>query len=445
MVVHPIEYRYGRKQVKDIFDKKSKLNRLLEVEAALARAHAKVGNIPEQAGREISKKANTEYVKQERVDEIEAEINHDIMAVVKALTEQCEGEAGKYIHLGATSNDILDTSLALQLKEFLPYLKQDLENLRDELLEKASEHKETVCIGRTHGQHAIPTTYGLKFAIFAEEFQRHLDRLEECEKRLLVGQLTGAVGTQASLGEKGIEIQEHMMSELGLKPVLVSNQVIQRDRHGEFLNLLSLIASSLDKLATEIRNLQRTELNEVSEGFGKNQVGSSTMPHKRNPIKAERICGLSRVIKSNAQAGLENIPLWHERDLTNSSCERIIIPEASILVDYILNLSMKLVKNLVFNQKEIQKNLEMTQGRVMAEALMIRLVEKGVGRQKAHEMVRKAAMESFHSKVQFRETLLENTEIRKHLNEEEIDSALDPKNYLGTAVKQVEKVVRRER
>jgi len=441
MAIHPIESRYGRLKIRKIFDDETKLQRMLEVESALARAHAKAGSIPQDAADEITKKADVRYVKLERVKEIEAKIDHDVMAIVEALSEQC-GEGGKYVHLGATSNDIQDTALALQLKEYITYLNKDLEQLKGVIIKQAKRHKKTVAIGRTHGQHAIPTTYGLKFAIYAMEIQRGIDRIAECEGRIIVGQLTGAVGTQAALGGKGIEIQDYMMKDLGLKSVKVSNQVIQRDRHAELLLNLALIAETLNKISTEIRNLQRTEIGEVSEGFGKNQVGSSTMPHKMNPIYAERICGLSRIIKANAFASLDNIALWHERDLTNSSCERIIIPESCILTDYILNLCIELIRNLVFDKKAIERNLNLTQGRVMAESVMVTLVSKGLGRQEAHKLTRDCALESHHKKVEFRETLLENKEIKKLLDEVEIDKALDPGRYIGTAVEQVDIVVR---
>ena len=306
----------------------------------------------------------------------------------------------------------------------------------------AEVHKDTVCIGRTHGQHSIPTTYGLKFAIFAAEIQRHIDRLNDSKERILVGQMTGAVGTQAAFGKNGLKIQKLVMEDLGLGKVMVSNQIIQRDRHAEFLLNLALISESLNKFATEIRNLQRTEIAEVAEGFKKMQVGSSTMPHKMNPIYAERICGLSRVIKSNAIASLDNIPLWHERDLTNSSCERIIIPESCILTDYILNLSIDLFKNLVFDFDAIEKNLNLSQGRIMSESVMISLVEKGMGRQEAHELLRRLAIESYNKKITFRDVLVKDSRVKKYLSEKEIDSALDPKKYLGTAVEQVEMILR---
>lgn len=443
MSVHPIEDRYGRASVRKIFEEENRLQKMLDVEAALSRAHAAVGNIPKKDADDISAKAGVEYVKIARVKEIESEIHHDVMAVVKALSEQCGGDAGRYVHLGATSNDITDTALALQFKEYTVFLLEDLDRLKKALLKQAEDHKKTVCIGRTHAQHSIPTTYGLKFAIYACEVQRHIDRINECKKRILVGQMTGAVGTQAAFGDKGTKIQELVMKDLGLAPVLVSNQVIQRDRHAEYLLDHALIAETLNKIATEIRNLQRTEIGEVSEGFREKQVGSSTMPHKRNPIYAERVCGLSRVVKANAIVSLDNIPLWHERDLTNSSPERIIIPEACILTDYILNISIDLIKDLVFDYKAIERNLDMSGGKIMAENLMIQLVEKGMGRQEAHELLRTIAMESHDKEKSFRDLLVKNKDIGKYLNLKEIDAALDPQNYIGTSVEQVENVVKK--
>lgn len=444
MAVHPIEGRYGRKEVKAIFEEENKLQRLLDVECALVNAHAQVGDVPKSAAAEVESKCSTEYVKVARVKEIEAEINHDLMAMVKAYSEKCSGDAGKYIHLGATSADITDTALALQLKDFMAYLEEDLMGLRKTLVRLAGEHKRTVCIGRTHAQHAVPTTYGLKFAIYADEVQRHIERLEECKPRILVGQMTGAVGTQAALGPKAMKIQELVMKHLGLGSVSVSNQVIQRDRHAEFLLVLALVAETLNKMMTEIRNLQRTEIDEVAEGFKKGkQVGSSTMPHKRNPILAERICGLSRIIRANAFASMDNIPLWHERDLTNSSPERILIPESCILIDYLLTKSVYVLENLEFKPENIKRNLDMTKGLIMAEKLMVTLVEKGMGRQEAHELVRKAAMKVYETGERFIDVLRKDPEVGRLLSEEELSEAMEPENYIGTAVKQVERVVKR--
>jgi len=440
MSVHPIESRYGRAEVKEIFEDEVKLQRMLDVEAALVRAYAEIGNIPKKDAVEVSKKALTKYVKLSRVLEIEAETHHDVMAVVKALSEVC-GDSGKYIHLGATSNDITDTGLALQIRDYIKFLEKDLLDLKKVLIKQAKANKLKVCIGRTHGQHAVPTTYGLKFAIWAAEIARHLERLSEVKSRILVGQMTGAVGTQAAFGVNGPQIQKLVMKDLGLGSVLVSNQVIQRDRHAEFILLLALIAESLNKFATEIRNLQRTEIGEVSEGFRKKQVGSSTMPHKRNPIYGERICGLSRIIKANAMASLENICLWHERDLTNSSPERIIIPEACILTDYILRLSIDLLENLVFHEDAISRNLHLSKGRIMAEAVMVALTSKGLDRQDAHEVVREVSMESYRLDKPLKDILRARKDISNLFPDSELDDLLNPVNYIGSSVEQVDKVI----
>ncbi|USS41696.1 adenylosuccinate lyase [Thermococcus aggregans] len=438
MAIHPIDYRYGSEEMKRIWDEENKLQKLLDVEVALARAHAKVGNIPEESARVISERANTKYVKPERVKEIEAEIHHDIMAVVKALSEVC-GEHGKYVHLGATSNDIIDTANALLIKESLEIVLKDLRELRSILKKLAKEHKYTVCIGRTHGQHAVPTTYGMKFAIWLDEIQRHIDRIEEAKERILVGQMSGAVGTMASFGEKGLEIQRLVMEDLGLKPARISNQIIQRDIYAELMAILALIASTLDKIALEIRNLQRTEILEVSEPFGKKQVGSSTMPHKRNPVRCEKVSGLARVIYSNVIPALLNNPLWHERDLTNSSVERVILPETFVLLDEMLKTMKTVLSGLEFFPENIKKNLYLTKNLIMAEPLMLKLTEKGMGRQEAHELVRQIAMKAFEKGRDLLEVVKES-EAMKYLSEDDLNS-LKPENYIGLAPQIVDNII----
>ncbi|NJE41867.1 adenylosuccinate lyase [Thermococcus sp. GR6] len=439
MAVHPIDYRYGSEEMRRIWDEENKLQKLLDVEAALARAHAKLGNIPEESARVISERANTKWVKLERVKEIESEIHHDIMAVVKALSEVC-GEHGKYVHLGATSNDIIDTANALLIKESIAIIEKDLRELRSILKKLAEEHKYTVCIGRTHGQHAVPTTYGMKFALWLDEIQRHIDRIEELKERALVGQMSGAVGTMASFGDKGLEIQRLVMEDLDLRPARISSQIIQRDVYAELMMVLALIASTLDKIALEIRNLQRTEILEVSEPFGKKQVGSSTMPHKRNPIRSEKVSGLARVLYSNVIPALLNNPLWHERDLTNSSVERVILPESFVLLDEMLKSMKKVLSGLEFFPENIKRNLYMTHNLIMAEPLMLKLTERGMGRQEAHELVRGLAMKAFYEKRGLMEIAKESEEVRKFLSEEDFEN-LKPENYIGLAPQIVDNVI----
>jgi len=422
-----------------IFQEETRVQKLLDVEAALALAHAEVGNIPEKDAKKIAAMASTKYVKVDRVKAIEKEIKHDVASLVRALAEVC-GSSGAYVHLGATSYDIVDTANALQLKDALALIEERLANLKATLQKQADQHKGTVMIGRTHGQHALPITLGFKFAVWGYEVNRQIERLNECKKRVLVGKISGAVGTQAGLGEHAEQIQELVMKRLGLRPAEISTQIVQRDRYAELVCVYSMVASSLENFATEIRELQRPEIGELSEAFEANkQVGSSTMPHKQNPETCERISGLARIVRSLATPSLENMVTWHERDLTQSSAERFIFPESNILLDYMLSLMCDVVTNLRVDQQRMLQNLTLTQGRAMSEAVMMALAKKGVNRQEAHEMLRKLTIISATEKKDFKQVLLQDKSISGKLSQAEIDEALNPKNYLGTAVKQAEK------
>jgi adenylosuccinate lyase len=442
MPVHPIEFRYFYPDMRDIFTEESRLQRWLDVEAALAWAHAQLDTIPPEAAEEIRSKAKVGVVKLDRVKEIEGEINHDLLAMVYALTEACEESAGRYVHLGATSYDIEDTALALQLRDALRIVEDDLVQLLKVLLDLAEAHSKTVCIGRTHGQHALPTTYGMKFALWASEVARHLDRLAETRGRVLVGKMSGAVGTMAGFDDKGFEVQRLTMERLGLEPVMIANQIVQRDIHAEVQCLLALIAGTLDKVGREIRNLQRTEIAEVSEP---SRSPSSTMPQKRNPHRSERICGLARVIRASVAPSLETIALEHERDLTNSSLERITLPEGFILTDYILRQATSILKGLEFDHANIRRNLDLTLGLCLTERVMLELVKKGVGRQEAHEMLRRLAMTCWKEKRSLEDVMLEDEEASRLVTKAELDEWLKPEKYIGTAVEQVDLVVRRLR
>ncbi len=433
--IHPIETRY-RTEIAALFTEEKKLENWLKVEAALARVHAKLGNIPTEAAEEISKKANIKYVKVERVKEIDRQIHHDLMAMVKSLAEQCEGDAGKYIHLGVTSYDIEDSAMGLQLKAALNYIRDSLKNLLKELLRIIAEKKNLVCIGRTHGQHAVPTTYGMRFGIWAYEIDRHLDRILEVLDRISYGKMSGAVGTMASFGNKGIEIQNNVMKELGLNPVLLANQIVQRDRHAEVLLLTALIGQTLAKIARENRILQRNEIAEMFEPFKKEQVGSSTMPHKRNPHKSERICSLARIIKSNVIPALDNIVLEDERDITNSASERVIFAENFILLDYMIKELNRNLEGIEFNESKIEENLNLTKGACLSERVMVELVKRGIGRQEGHEILREAAIVSRNENKFIKDILYENQIISKQFSKEELDDLLDPHQYIGTAVEQ---------
>ncbi len=434
MAISPFEERY-RTEMNDVLDDWNKITKWMEVEVALAKAHAKLGTIPKDAPAKIEQAMKK--VKPERVSEIEREIHHDLMAMVKALSEQA-GDAGKYVHLGATSYDIEDTAMALIFRDAIQLLEKDLESLSSVLKKLAMEHKKTVCIGRTHGQHAVPTTYGLKFAIYYRELKRDIERLKGAKQRIMAGKMSGATGTMATFGKNGVEVQRLVMEELGLQASKASNQVIQRDRHAEVLCVLALIAALLEKIAKEIRNLQRTEILEISEPFGKKQVGSSTMPQKRNPHKSERICSLARLVRANAMTALENIALEHERDLTNSANERAIFGESFVAVDYMTLQLTKILEGLEFFPDNIKKNLELTHGLIMAERLMIALTEKGMGRQEAHELVRTLSQEAFKNKKQLKELVIE----KKILDKKEADRLFDYSTYIGQAEHIVEEATK---
>ncbi len=440
MPILPIDTgRYGTPEMLKIFDEETRVQKLLDVEAALALAHAEVGNIPKKDAEKIAEMASTKYVKVEWVKAIEKEIKHDIASLVRALSEVC-GESGAYVHLGATSYDIVDTANALQLKDALEAIEKRLIDFKTILKKQALLHKDTVMIGRTHGQHALPITLGFKFAVWGYEINRHIDRLEECKKRVLVGKISGAVGTQAGLGEHAEKIQELVMKQLGLQAAEISTQIVQRDRYAELVCIYAAMASSLENFATEIRELQRPEIAELFESFeAKKQVGSSTMPHKQNPETCERVCGLARIVRSLVTPALEDMVTWHERDLTQSSAERFILPESNILLDYILNLTCNIVANLRVDSERMLQNLSLTQGRAMSESVMMALTKKGVNRQEAHEMLRKLTIQSAVAKKTFKQAILEDKLISSKLSEKEIDQALNPKNYLGTAIKQADR------
>lgn len=435
MSVSPFEERY-RTEMNGIFEDESRLAKWMAVEVALARAHAKLGNIPKDAPGDIQEA--TGKVRLERVREIEDQIHHDLMAMVKALSEQAGG-AGRYVHLGATSYDIEDTATALTFVDAIGLLEGRLEALGARLRKMALDHKGLVCIGRTHGQHAVPTTYGMKFALYYQELRRHRERLGEAKKRISVGKMSGAVGTMATFGKDGPKIQALVMEELGLEPDPVTNQVVQRDRHAEVLCVLALCAALLEKIAKEIRNLQRTEIMEVSEGFAEKQVGSSTMPHKRNPHKSERVCSLARIVRANSLTALENIALEHERDLTNSANERAIFAESFIALDYMALETTKILGSLVFYPENIRRNLELTKGLVMAERVMIHLVDSGkMGRQEAHELVRELSQRAFAEKRNLKDLLVEKKVLDRATSEELFDYS----TYIGHAKKIVEEAVR---
>jgi adenylosuccinate lyase len=440
----PIETgRYGTEEMKRVFEEETRVQRMLDVEAALALAHAEVGDIPRKDAEKIAAMASLEHVKIGRIKEIEAGIKHDVASMVRALAE-ASGPSGAYVHLGATSYDIVDTANALQLKDALEIIELKLDGFEKILMEKAVRYRETSMIGRTHGQHALPITLGFKFAVWMREISRHIQRLDQCKERVLVGKMSGAVGTQAGLGKHAMKIQRLLMQRLGIESADISTQIVSRDRHAELISLLAMISASLENYATEIRELQRPEIAEVFEYFEvEKQVGSSTMPQKRNPEICERVCGLARIVRSFVIPALENVTTWHERDLTQSSAERFILPEACILTDYMLYLMSGIVANLRVDERRMLKNIELTEGRAMSEAVMIALIKKGMSRQGAHELLRKLTIKSEGEGRSFKQMLVQDKVVSGKMNKKEIDEALNPNNYLGTAIEQVDSMVKK--
>ncbi|MBZ4688678.1 MAG: adenylosuccinate lyase [Clostridiales bacterium] len=415
--------RYTLPEIGNIWSIENRFRKMLDVEVYACEAMAELGMIPEDALKDIKEKADFDV---ERIEELEAEIKHDVIAFLTSVAEHV-GDSSKYIHMGMTSSDILDTALAVQMKEAADLILEKLHILRDVLAQKAKEHKDTIMVGRTHGVHGEPITFGLKMALWVTEVDRAIKRMENAREDISVGAISGAVGTFANVDPR---VEEHVCKRLGLKPAGVSTQIIQRDRHANYMNTLAVIACSLDKFALEIRNLQRTDILEVEEQFTKGQKGSSAMPHKKNPIISERVCGLARVVRGNAVAAMENVALWHERDLTHSSAERVIIPDSTILVYYMLTKFIDVMKNLVVKPDNMKRNLERTLGLVFSQRVMLALVEKGVLRETAYAWVQRNALEAWQSGVHFKELVLKDSDIMSQLNEEEVDELFDYSYHL---------------
>jgi len=431
MPVCPIDTgRYGSLEMRRIFEEENRLQTMLNVEAALAEALAEVGDIPVEAALTIRSKASSKIVTVEKVKEREKVTRHDVAAMVEVLSEEC-GEHGEYVHWGVTSNDITDTALALQLKDALNIIKKRLAAIIEILCKKSVEYAELVMPGRTHGQHAIPITLGFKLAVYAAELARSYERMLQLSKRILVGKIGGAVGTMAALGPKALIIEEKTMSKLGLEPVEIATQVVCRDRLAELVYWAALLGSSLDRLAVEIRNLQRTEIMEVAEGFGEEQRGSSTMPQKQNPVDSEKVSGLAKVLRGLVTPALENVPLWHERDLSNSSSERFIIPLSMIILDEMLMTMQSVLTSLRIYPEHMARNLEITRGRIMSEAVMMKLARKGMGRKRAYELMRKLSRKALIENRSLLEVLEENPEVMKYVSFDELKETIEPKNYLG--------------
>lgn len=416
--------RYTLPEMDKIWEDKFKFETWLKIEISACEARAQLGEIPFEDVEAIKAKANFDV---KRVLEIEETTKHDVIAFLTNVAEYV-GPESRHIHYGMTSSDILDTTLSYQMKTAGNLILKRLSDLKSALKQRALEHKNTLCVGRSHGIHAEATTMGLKFALWYEETKRNIKRLESAIETISVGQISGAVGTFEHLSPK---VEEYVCTKMGLKPAPISTQIIQRDRHAEFVSTLAIIGATLEKIAIEIRHLQRTEVLEAEEYFSKGQKGSSAMPHKRNPIISERIAGLARILRSNSIAALEDVALWHERDISHSSVERIIIPDSCIALDYMLDLMIKLITNLIIYPENMLKNLNLTRGLIYSQTVLLKLVTKGISREEAYKLVQDCAMKVWQNhSLNLKDELLKSEKIKELLSESEITEIFESKNML---------------
>lgn len=415
--------RYSLPEMEQVWSEENKYKIWLDIEIAACKAWSQLERIP---AAELKKIEENVKLNIERIREIEKVTRHDILAFVEGINETL-GNESKYVHMGLTSSDVKDTALAVQMKQAAELILKNLINLKEKLAEEAVRYKNTIMIGRTHGVHGEPVTWGLKLAVWYKEIDRHIDRMKRVIDIIAVGQMSGAVGTYASINPR---VEELVCRELDLKPAPVSNQVLQRDRHADLMNNLALIAASLEKFATEIRNLQRTDILEVEEGFRKGQKGSSAMPHKKNPIVCERISGLARIVRGNVVPALENISLWHERDLTHSSVERVIIPDSTILVNYMLNKFLMVINELVINKDRMKENLERTHGLIFSQKVMLALVDKGLTREEAYRIAQSNALDAWKKRCSYQELLKGDKRVTDLLSGDEIEAIFNYSSFL---------------
>lgn len=415
--------RYTRPEMGAVWKEENRYNAWLEVEILACEAWAELGEIPREDVKKIREKASFDVA---RIKEIEEETRHDVVAFTRAVSETL-GEERKWIHYGLTSTDVVDTALSYLLKQANSLIVKDLENMISIIKEKAIEHKDTVMMGRTHGVHAEPTTFGLKLALWYEEMKRNLERFQAAAKGVEFGKISGAVGTYANIDPF---VEQYVCEKLGLQPAPISTQTLQRDRHAHYMSVLALIATSIEKFAIEIRGLQKSETREVEEFFAKGQKGSSAMPHKRNPIASENMTGMARVIRGYMMTAYENVPLWHERDISHSSAERIILPDATIALNYMLNRFGNVVKNLTVYPENMKRNMEKTLGLIFSQQVLLALIEKGLSREEAYDTVQPKAMEAWEKQVSFKKLIAEDEKVQKLLGSEEVESCFDPQYHL---------------
>ncbi len=415
--------RYTLPKMQKLWSEQNRFQKMLDVELTVCRAWSKMGKLPRKHLENIEKKAKFNI---ERIKEIEAKTKHDVVAFVNNLAENV-GESAKYIHMGLTSNDVLDTTLAVLLADASDILIEDMENFVALLKKKAKLYRNTVMVARTHGIHAEPITFGLKVANFYAEALRNLDRLKYAKENIIFGKISGAVGNFSHINP---DLEELVCEKLGLKAEPVSTQVVPRDRHALYLSIIAILGTSLEKLALEIRHLQRTEVAEAEEPFSEGQKGSSAMPHKKNPVICERVCGLARLLRAYSQSALENISLWHERDISHSSVERVILPDATTLLDYMLHLIIEVVDGLTVYPETMRLNLKKTGGLIFSQRVLLALVDKGLSRQKAYDLVQKDALMCLKQKRDFQEVLTKDKDIRKYLDEKELNALFEVNYYL---------------
>ncbi|MGH9963901.1 MAG: adenylosuccinate lyase [Nitrososphaeraceae archaeon] len=434
--------RYGSKEIREIFDEIRKLDYQLRFEAEVAMAQGELGVIPERAYKEIAQVANSNRISLKRIKELESISEHDTAAFVEAIAEECSEIAKPWVHYGLTSSDIVDTSNSLQIRDSIRIIENKLLFLARVLADRAVQYKDLPAVGRTHGQHASVIAFGLKFAVWASEIVRHLERIDEGKKRFLVCKTLGVVGTGSVMDKLALEVQRVVANRLGLFPVDAATQVVPRERYAEAQFFFALVGTTLDRIAVEIRNLQRTEIGEVSEHFKRGQMGSSAVPVKRNPIKSERVSSLSRLLRALVGVAMENVSLWHERDLSNSANERFTIPMTVVLLDEMLNLMTNVLINLEINNERIISNLRMTNGQIYAEFVLDQLIKKGIPRFEAYRDIQRVAFSAIENRQSFLDAIQNDLELRKHLTSEELTNIFEPGKHLAASSSIIENIAK---
>jgi adenylosuccinate lyase len=444
MPILPIDNgRYGSKEMKEIFYEDRKLKYELKYEEEVAKAQAELKIIPLEAAKEITEVIESNRITLDRIKELENISDHDIAAIVEAIEEQCSKNTKPWIHYGLTSNDVVDTSTSMQMKDAFEIIESKIKELIKELIKKATENQSLPAVGRTHGQHASIIAFGLKFATWANEMLEHLTRINEGKKRFLLCKTLGVVGTGSVMRKEALEVQNKVSEKLNLFPIEAATQIIPRERYAEMIFIIALIGSTLDKIAIEIRNLQRTEIREVQESFKQGQMGSSAVPVKKNPIKSERISSLAKILRSNINISLENIPLWHERDLSNSANERFIIPISAILIDDMITTMIKIISGLFIDKEKILGNIEITKGQIFAEFVLQILVSKGSPRIEAYRNIQRIAFKATEAKENFFKLLSEDDYIIKNITMNELKWAFNPQNQLSASTTIIDNIIKK--